>query len=49
MMNVNWERLWRASGIAFVVMFVIAVVSGLLYVRGPSSARPPERAAIRLP
>ena len=26
MINVNWERLWRASGIAFVVMFVIAYV-----------------------
>ncbi len=26
MSNVNWERLWRASGIAFVVMFVIAYV-----------------------
>jgi hypothetical protein len=26
MMNVNWERLWRASGIAFVVQFIIAYV-----------------------
>jgi len=26
MTNVNWERLWRASGIAFVVMFIIAYV-----------------------
>jgi hypothetical protein len=26
MTNVNWERLWRGSGIAFVVMFVIAYV-----------------------
>jgi hypothetical protein len=26
MLNVNWERLWRASGIAFVVMFIIAYV-----------------------
>lgn len=26
MKNVNWERLWRGSGIAFVVMFVIAYV-----------------------
>src|SRR4051794_7823126 len=24
MLNVNWERLWRASGIAFVVTFIIA-------------------------
>jgi hypothetical protein len=24
--NVNWERLWRGSGIAFVVMFIIAYV-----------------------
>jgi hypothetical protein len=26
MINVNWERLWRGSGIAFVVMFVLAYV-----------------------
>ena len=26
MTNLNWERLWRASGIAFVVMFIIATV-----------------------
>jgi hypothetical protein len=26
MVNVNWERLWRASGIAFVVLFIISYV-----------------------
>jgi hypothetical protein len=26
MFNVNWERLWGASGIAFVVLFIIAYV-----------------------
>ena len=26
MSNVNWERLWRGSGLAFVVMFIIAYV-----------------------
>lgn len=26
MINVNWEHCWRASGVAFVVMFIIAYV-----------------------
>jgi hypothetical protein len=26
MSNVNWERLWRSSGINFVVFFIIAYV-----------------------
>jgi hypothetical protein len=26
MINVNWERVWRASGIVFVVFFIVAYV-----------------------
>ena len=37
MTNVNWERLWRASGIAFVVMFIIAYV---IYGNQPNAGAP---------